>query len=75
MQPLAIALAAIGGLAVVAGLGWWAFSRSRKRVGELEEENRQLRGALDARNAQDAAFDAERGNDLRSDRDFLPDAD
>jgi hypothetical protein len=29
-------LIAIGGLVLLAGLGWWAFSRSRKRVGKLE---------------------------------------
>lgn len=27
---------AIAGLVILAGAGWWAFSRSRKRVGKLE---------------------------------------
>ena len=60
------------GMTLLAGLGWWAFSRGRKRVGELEVEIRALQDALQARNAQDEAFDRSRGSDLDDDRRWLP---
>jgi hypothetical protein len=37
------ALVAIGGLVLLAGLGWWAYARSQKRSGESESENKALR--------------------------------
>jgi hypothetical protein len=37
------ALVAIGGLVLLAGLGWWAYARSQKSSGESESENKALR--------------------------------
>jgi hypothetical protein len=68
------ALALIAALTLLAASGWWAFSRSRKRVGEIEEENRELRKGIQARSAQEAAFDSSRGYDLADDAKRLSDA-
>jgi cell division protein FtsB len=68
------ALAAIGALTLLAGSGWWAYARSKKRFGQLKAENANLRAERNARIAQDKSFDRNRGADLSSDREFLPDA-
>jgi hypothetical protein len=37
------ALVAIGGLVLLAGLGWWAYARSQKRSGSATSENKTLK--------------------------------
>jgi hypothetical protein len=37
------ALVAIGGLVLLAGLGWWAYARAQKRSGGQQNENKALR--------------------------------
>ena len=65
MSPLAIALTAVGLLALLTGLGWWAFSRSRKRVGRLEAEL-ELWREQGRRNAKADEIMAEPTNDPSS---------
>ena len=53
MEPLALALAAIGLLFVSNCLGWWLFARSEKVSGALAGENKALREGAEVHDLAD----------------------
>lgn len=68
MEPLAIAAIAVGLLAVLAGVGWWAYARSQKRSGATETEADSLREAAERDEKMHEILSAPvpRGDDLRA---------
>jgi hypothetical protein len=66
-------LIAIGLLGLIALAGWVLYAKEKKASGTLIERVSTLEAQLDARIAQEHAFDRARGGDLADDRDRLPD--
>ncbi len=53
MEPLAIAIAAVGLLFVSNCLGWWLFAKSEKVSGNLANENKALREGAEVHDRAD----------------------
>ena len=65
---MSYALAAIGGLVVLAGLGWWLFGKSQRLCGELSAENKALREGVEVHDRADRilAESVATGGELRA---------
>lgn len=68
MNPLAVALAAIGGLVLLNVLGFWLFGKSQRLCGELSAENKALREGVEVHDRADKilAESVATGGELRA---------